>query len=416
MTGASYKISFMSSTATAPRSLLLLSVLALPACSDPETPVAAEKSVVVRIAVFNIWELGREKLDEVDADGHGINAQLRGAAEIVQRVRPDVLLVNEIDFDPEERANARLFVDRYLNVGQGAQRPPGGTEGGETPEPIDYPHVYFGTVNTGFPTGVDLNLDGETDGPDDAYGFGKYPGQYGMALLSRLPIDAGGVRTFQEFLWRDQPGNLMPDGSGGKPAWYGPEHTAIFRLSSKSHWDVPLTVGERTLHVLAAHPTPSVFDGDEDRNGRRNYDEIRLLADYLAGGEAAAYLVDDAGRAGGLSPDASFVVMGDLNADPHTDEVPYGGPAIGQLLRHPRVRDPEPRGAGGATVDRPYSGPVELRTAFWGRLDYVLPSRDLEVRDAGVFWPVPEDPLHHLVADRETSSDHRMVWIDVVIE
>ena len=47
---------------------------------------------------------------------------MSGAAEIVQRVRPDVLLVNAIDFDGEQR-NAGRFLERYLKVGQNRQQP-----------------------------------------------------------------------------------------------------------------------------------------------------------------------------------------------------------------------------------------------------------------------------------------------------
>jgi len=35
-------------------------------------------------------------------------------------------------------------------------------------------------------------------------------------------------------------------------------------------------MGGQVIHILASHPTPPVFDGVEDRNGRRNHDEIRL--------------------------------------------------------------------------------------------------------------------------------------------
>lgn len=62
-----------------------------------------------------------------------------------------------------------------------------------------------------------------------------------------------------------------------------PSGLAVLRLSSKSHWDLPDYVGDRVVHVLAAHPTPPVFDGPEDRNGLRNADEIRFWADYVAG-------------------------------------------------------------------------------------------------------------------------------------
>ena len=42
-----------------------------------------------------------------------------------------------------------------------------------------------------------------------------------------------------------------------------------------------MRIGTKTVHVLASHPTPPSFDGGEDRNGRRNHDEIRFWADYV---------------------------------------------------------------------------------------------------------------------------------------
>ena len=57
--------------------------------------------------------------------------------------------------------------------------------------------------------------------------------------------------------------------------------------------------GSTTLHVLASHPTPPTFDGPEDRNGRRNHDEIRFWADYISPGQSG-YIVDDEGRSGGI--------------------------------------------------------------------------------------------------------------------
>lgn len=367
--------------------------------AEEEEAEAPAEAPVVRIATFNVWELSRAKLDRLDEDGRGADPQLKSAAEILQRVRPDVVLINEIDFDPRERANARLFLERYLAVSQGGQAP------------LDYPWIFFEPVNTGVPSGYDLDHDGTTDGPGDALGFGRYPGQYGMALYSIYPLDSAAARTFRRFLWQRMPGHLMPDGQDGRPAWYGPE-AADLPLSSKSHWNVPVEVAGRTLHVLASHPTPPVFDGEEDRNGRRNFDEIRLWADYLTGGGTAAYLEDDAGRPGGLNPNAEFVILGDLNADPVNDPAPYGVTAIGQLLDHPRVNDPQPRGPGGIHEPRPYAGAKDTRTADFGRLDYVLPSHGLELRGAGVFWPGPGNPLRHLVEGPTAASDHRLVWVD----
>jgi hypothetical protein len=360
---------------------------------------AAEAPAVVRFAQYNIFELGHDKLAALDAAGRGIHPQLRKAAEIVQRVRPDVLLVNEIDYGGDA---ARLLLERYLAVSQNGQAP------------LDYPHVFQAPVNTGVPSGLDLDNDGRSDGPADAYGFGRYPGQYGMALYSRHPFVADAVRTFQKLLWRDLPERLIPDGADGRPAWYAPPEVALLRLSSKSHWDVPLRIGAAIVHVIAAHPTPAIFDGPEDWNGRRNFDEIRLLADYLSGGERAAYVVDDAGRRGGLAADALCVVMGDMNAVPDGD-ASYGQPAIRQLLAHPRLQDPGPKSPGAAAANPRSARPDEATTAGFGRADYVLPCAALRVAGCGVFWPAADEPLAALVGEPDPASDHRLVWVDVAL-
>ncbi|MEO3925163.1 hypothetical protein ABGB07_15025 [Micromonosporaceae bacterium B7E4] len=48
------------------------------------------------------------------------------------------------------------------------------------------------------------------------------------------------------------------------------------------------------------------------------------------------------------------------------------------------------------------------------RADYVLPSRGLDVRGGGVFWPKSGDPLSRLTGTFPfPSSDHRLVWLDL---
>ena len=43
------------------------------------------------------------------------------------------------------------------------------------------------------------------------------------------------------------------------------------------------------------------------------------------------------------------------------------------------------------------------------RIDYCLPSKTLEIKQSGVFWPKPGQPG----ADSVTATDHRMVWVDI---
>lgn len=222
--------------------------------------------------------------------------------------------------------------------------------------------------------------------------------------------------------------------------------------------------------MLLHHPTPPVFDGREKRNMLRNHDEIRLFADYVGG---ASYMCDDDGVRGGLSPGAgagacsgrgavvacghvavagsphtagrvyagaSFVIMGDHNADP-ADGASLDH-AINQLLHSPAVSAgfvPTSEGGREAGNKPGDSTPPETKTSSFDlRVDYVLPSRcdglrrrgtvcvvlvraempppppccrDLRVKGGAVWWPVRADPLSQLLE----ASDHRPVFLDVAV-
>jgi endonuclease/exonuclease/phosphatase family metal-dependent hydrolase len=180
------------------------------------------------------------------------------------------------------------------------------------------------------------------------------------------------------------------------------------------------------VHFLVSHPTPPTFDGPEDRNGRRNHDEIRFWELYVGDGPQD-WIVDDAGRRGGLGR-RPFVIAGDLNADPHDGD--SSGGAIGRLLGHPRVQaEPIPTSAGGAEQARlqggknlEHRGDPSQDTADFNpsvgnlRVDYVLPSKELPVVASGVFWPLTSDPLFRLVGNHPFPvSDHRLVWADLQV-
>ncbi|WP_233998403.1 endonuclease/exonuclease/phosphatase family protein [Pseudoalteromonas sp. T1lg48] len=232
-----------------------------------------------------------------------------------------------------------------------------------------------------------------------------------MLLLSRYAIDTDTVRTFQQLPWHTQTDAVAPTLKG--QAFYDQQTWQAARLSSKSFWDIPLVVADQRLHILASHPTPPVFDGPEDRNGLRNYAEIKLLADYIAS-DAPAYLVDDKGQVGGLRGAGRFVILGDLNAAP---QGPKARPAaINQVLNHPKVDSSvAPQSKGGAeSATEPYA---KYYTASWqARADYVLPSKHgLRPLGGGVYWPSKGEPGYELVRDRKLSSDHRLVWLDVQI-
>ncbi len=376
------------------------------ASPDAGPDAAAPPARTVRVATFNA-ALNRPEAGALAAELTAGSAQARAVAEIIQRAAPDVLLLQEFDHDP---AALDHFRAAYLAVSQSGA------------DPIDYPYVFAPPSNTGEPSGLDLDGDGEVGGPGDAHGFGQFPGQYAFAILSRFPIDEAAVRTLQTLRWAAMPDARVPTLPESGAPFYPEAGWQALRLSSKNHVDVPIRVDGRVLHLVAAHPTPPVFDGPEDRNGRRNADEIRLLADYIDP-DRSGWIVDDAGQSGGLAAGASFVVAGDLNADPvdgdSTDR------AAAQLLEHPLIHagaargEQVPRSEGGrANGPQPdQAGDPAHDTAGWGlRVDYVLPSADLEVIASGVWWPAADDPHAGLVArvdEQDVSSDHRLVWIDL---
>ncbi len=396
---------------------------------------ARHMSTEIRVATFNA-SMSRGTEGGLIADlSTGDNSQAQSIAEIIQKTDADIILINEFDFDAAGQA-ADLFLQNYLSVGQN----------GATP--IDYGYVYAAPSNTGVLSGFDLNNDGTAATTDDlgsftyandSQGFGQFPGQFGFVIYSKHPIDTDNIRSFQEFLWKDMPDNLLTDGAGEVPLneYYSAEEIDALRLSSKNHVDVPVFVGGEVVHVLAAHPTPPVFDGAEDRNGKRNHDEIRFWADYVDGAE---YIYDDAGQTGGLDAGERFVIVGDYNADPF-DGDSFDG-AINQLLDHDAVQGSAtedaitPDGPGGREQavaqggdNAGHDGTAAFDTADFGfngadpandnppgnlRVDYALPSESgLAYLDGGVYWPESTDP--DFVLTSFPTSDHRLVYTDLRI-
>lgn len=442
--------------------------------------VMAADATSVRFATFNA-SLNRDASGQLLSDlanplGTGVSTtvanriqQARNVAEILQRINADVLLINEFDFDKggipgasglppplgSSSQAAALFQSNFLSSSQGnAIR-------GFTP-PLAYGHRYTPNTNTGIASGFDLNNNGTavtTPGApgfgDDAWGFGSFGGQFGFTIYSKYEIV--GVRSFQNFKWKDMPGNLLTNDptSNKLTDFYSPEEVAQLRLSSKNHVDVTVRINGQDVHFLTAHPTPPVFDGPEDRNGKRNHDEIRLWADYIAGGTQASYLYDDQGGRGGLKAGAKFVIAGDYNADPLDGDsfkglvggVPYN--AIGQLLDSPLVNttltpsapgglDAKDHPSNNGTANLGHLGDPTQDTADFNdatpgnlRADYVLPSANLALKGAGIFWPADPDrsapnttgELYDLVGNFRDqnlyagfpSSDHKAVWVDVSV-
>ncbi|WP_299533218.1 endonuclease/exonuclease/phosphatase family protein [Ulvibacterium sp.] len=394
--------------------LFLFSLILLSSCITDDFighPGGGDDDIKVRFATYNA-SLNRSNEGELISDlSTPNNAKAKLVAEVIQRQTPDVVALLEFDYDSNGTA-LDLFQKNYLGISQNGA------------DAVTYEYAYSVSSNTGVLAEVDLDGNGEVSIPGDTYGFGFFPGQFAFAILSKYKIQKEGIRTFQQFLWKDMPDALVPVNEDSS-SYYSEEALEVFRLSSKNHVDMPIQVTEsKIVHALIAHPTPPVFDGPEDRNGTRNHDEIRFISDYI---NDENYIYDDNGFTGGLASGAHFVVMGDMNAD--TFDGDATNDPIGIFESNPKInqsvltgnRIPSSEGGTEASIvqgeiNDTHIGDPAYDTADFGdtnpgnlRVDYVLPSANLKVVDSGVFWPTEADAQNEL----NTASDHKLVWIDL---
>lgn len=364
--------------------------------------------------------------------------QIRNVAAIIQKNRPDVLMMAEFNNDGtgEDKVALEGFQKNYLSIAQSLE----GAGGEANLEPIEYPYAESYSTNTGLNSDLDLDNNG-TSGqlPGDAWGFGFYHGQYAFALMSKYKIDTENTRTFQEFKWKDMEGAKIPtiticDGSQRMPEgmacgddWYTAEEWDVVRLSSKNHVDVPIIIptkkGDEVVHLLMSHPTPPVFD--PGKNKAQNGEEVEFWHHYVQGKE---YFYDDAGNKGGLTKGAKFVLMGDQNLDPldgdgfsEIMQAFHNDPLVNQDVMNGELY-PTSYGAAEHAVDKNSTHPIPNRitSTFGLGVDYAIPSANLNVTDSGVYWSASYEEGRKLFNDarigkygngKDVSSDHRMIWI-----
>lgn len=123
-------------------------LLAAPAHAAPPADAGTE---TVRVATYNL-SLNRNFAGQLVTDlSTPANAQARTVAEIIQRTDPDIVLLNEFDY-VEGGVAVDLFRDNYLEVSQNGA------------DPVEYPYAFIAPVNTGVPSGFDLNNNGVVGG------------------------------------------------------------------------------------------------------------------------------------------------------------------------------------------------------------------------------------------------------------
>ncbi|MEM9966844.1 MAG: endonuclease/exonuclease/phosphatase family protein [Pseudomonadota bacterium] len=281
----------------------------------------------------------------------GTDEQVQAVIEAISEIDADIIALQSIDYDLEGRALQAL--------GQDA---------------LNYKYYYSAPPNAGRATELDLDGDGRRGGPGDAQGYGTFYGQSGLAILSRFPIETSAVQNFTGLLWKDLPDALLPmTQKGPYPSAEAQNHQ---RLASKNALAVPIRHPNfGVITILTFHATPPVFDGPEDRNGRRNHDEVAFWLHFLNG-------------AIGIAPRGKFILAGNANLDPKRGE--GRKQALHNLLSHPLLQDP-----------LKYQTTVHWKKLGDMRVDYLLPSRDWRVVRAQV------------AALHPAASRHRLIWVDL---
>lgn len=321
-------------------------------------PLYAQEQL--RIATYNIG-LGRDGPGLLFKDILDRDEDILAAAKIIGITAPDILLLTGFDNDYQTRALTAF----------------------NTLDGMDYQYIFAPLGNAGQDSGLDINDNDRLGDWNDAWGFGRFEGSEGMALLSNFPI--ANSRSFDLLKWQDF--GPPPQAADGRPFF---SHWLDLRLASHSIWDVEFTLPSGPLHILAAHPTPPVFDGEEDANGLRNAAEISFLNRYLSGEP----FTDDTGTTASL-PNMPVILLADLNADPILGD--SRKPALRALLANPRLQLTNTL----ATTDWETAGRL--------RVDYALPDSRLSLLDSGVYWPEDERLLN------AANTRHRLVWIDIAL-
>ena len=371
--------------------------LALTLAFGLSAPSAAE---TLRIATYDVG-LTRDGpgllLAELAAPPEGA---LAGVLAVIRAARPDVLLLTGFDHDHRGLALA-AFRARL----------------GEGPDGIAYPYAFDAPVNAGEPSRRDLDGDGRTMGPGDARGWGRFPGQGGMALLSRLPLDpsaasvlppacAGG--TFPEPRCRSAP-TAAPFPTRRPAASSGCRRGRIGTSRSSCPTAGACTCSRRIRPRRSS-------------TGRRASTATATPTSSPSGppiSTAPPSPTTPARRRRWPTGRWCFSATS-------TSIRPTGRASTGRSRRSSPTRASATRGrraparaaAGAARADGGQAGDPGLDTADWRedgpgnlRVDYVLPSAELAVAGAGVFWPAPGVPL----AEAAAATPHRLVWVDLAL-
>ncbi len=318
---------------------------------------SATQAQDIRIATFTV-ELDRKGpgllLRDIES---GKDKQIQAVIAEIVKAKPDIIVLQRFDWDMGRLA-VQAFQNKLKNKGW------------------DLPHAFAPRPNSGAKLGSDLPKDG-------VQSFGRFPGNRGLVLLSRFPIQSDKIQNHSDVLWSQISNSQSPDtGSLAKNQ----------KLPSVALVTVPILVHSTLVWVTTFHANAPLFDGGSGRNVKRNADEITFASQLVI-----------------KNPEPGIMVM-NANLDPEDGKGSRN--AIRSVLAQPRLIDTTPQSEGGvANADTNHNGNPAFDTVDWPdddpgnlRVSYILPTREFTVKDAGVQWVPGQSNL---------ASRHRLVWADI---
>ena len=289
--------------------------LTSPAAAGPGKAATAKpgKPTEVRFATFNA-SLNRgtagQLVTDLSAPG---NAQASGAAETIQRADADVILVNEFDYAARRRGGRA--VPRQLPRGRPERRRTG-----------RLPLLLRRAVQHGHPDRLRPQQQRRRGRPrhqaggDDAFGFGLFPGQYGMVVYSKYPIADRRRPHLPALPLEGHAGRRCCPTTRRRPRrpTGTPPRSSTSSGCPRSRTGTCRSSCPAASRSTSSSPTRRRPPSTAPRTATARATTTRSASGPTTsrGGSAASYIYDDEGATGGLGRGQDFVIAGDQNADP----------------------------------------------------------------------------------------------------
>ncbi len=316
----------------------------------------------IRIVHYNIKELDSEKIQKFSRFPN--LEQLRSAAKTLRELDPDILSINEMQYD-RPGVPTTQFRTEGKNIKQFAKL-----------SGLSLPYYSFDPANTGenakklennyyppmgFPNWIEYA---------DLVNFGMFPGQYSSGALSKYKVRDKVViskLTWKQFnpqidlsQFADAKGNPLPED---------------IELFDKNFSDITLKIQGKDVHLVLLHTVPAFGFGNKNTpNFLRNRDQLAFLKWYLTGQPERPDLDIKP-----LNKETRFIAMGDWNIDYKKEQ---GGEIIKSLMTQfqPWLENP----------NSTYIGDnFSQNTDFSATLDYILLSHHFKILNSGILSPDP---------------------------